>query len=233
MGPVRVAAVLAELLAMIGGDDHDGVVAQAGFVEPVEQSSDFGIRVADFAVVVVHVDARLIRALGSRKQPRVLFWRRIGRVDLVGVQQEEEWVGTLLFEPSHAAIERRRDVAGRLRRLLRAAFFAEALESASEAEQLGDESILCKGRGSIAVAAQDLGDVHDPVRLDVPVLEPNQRATWAHSGEHRRVPVQGRGGLGVGALDHQPLLAEDAIDGGRCISIVAVYAEVVGPQRIE
>ncbi|MFO0981794.1 MAG: hypothetical protein U1E76_08645 [Planctomycetota bacterium] len=86
---MRGLAVLAERLAMVGGDDDQRVVPSPQILELGQHAADLVIHVGDLAVI------------GARAAAEVSSWRPIGRMRVEEVQPQQEWLPCSL-QPLHA-----------------------------------------------------------------------------------------------------------------------------------
>ncbi len=164
--------MLAELLAVVGGDDHQRMVEDAAFLEAGEQVAEDVVGEPDLGVVQRHdvgevvggqvapgaVDVCQQVLAGGYEAARevvealvVAGTRFVRRVDLIGVKEEEQRLLDLAIgvELVQQALRLSRDAA---------ALVVESDEAAPERLRLADVAAAGDGEGQVAAAAQDLLD---------------------------------------------------------------------------
>ncbi len=113
--------MLAELLPMIGGQEHDGVIEQMATIQLVDELTDLVVEVGECAIVLLHlpVDHRLgkrtewpaqksmeraavVRA-GSTIATVPRRRRKIGAVRVIVIEKREEWPIPALVYPTQEA----------------------------------------------------------------------------------------------------------------------------------
>lgn len=80
-------AVLPEEVAVVGGEDHDGLVRDAHLIEGVEEATDLAIHEGDHAVVAGHVRTELsfVVAMGVAAVDAEAVLVAVGKADLAGL----------------------------------------------------------------------------------------------------------------------------------------------------
>ena len=190
---VGALAVGSEVLAVVGGDHHQGVFEPSAGGDSVEQAADLGVRVGDLALVGI---GGVLGAVGLRGL--------VAGVRIVVVRPEEE--GPLaLLEPGQRRVGDRLGVAlvvaADVRRARRAHLVVVVLEAPFQPVVLrqhhgGDHrarfvALLVETLGQ---GGDVLGEAEDPVVSDA---VPGRRAP----GEDRRVGGQGQRGRRDGGLE--------------------------------
>ncbi len=245
-------AVLLELLAVVGGDHDRDVAGEAEPLDLAEKPPQDVVGLPDAGVVLrpQPIDHRRRRApagqvpAGERlargrdragwrdplpEQVLVRPRRVVGRVDGVGVEEQEEAV----FRPE-ALQEAGAPPEGLLHlpaALPAAVVGGELVEAAAKAVAPAHVTPLGEGGGAEAVALEHLGE-----RLH---LGREHRVGGKHpmlprveAGQHRHVGDESAGELGVGLLeDGGPPRQRVQERAGR--PAVAVEAEMVGPQGVD
>ena len=242
-------AVLQELLAVVGGDDHRHVARQAQPLEVGEEFPHHLVGLPDAAVVdraqpVDHrprqrlargIDPCELRPGGidrpGRRRPgperlHVLLRRVVRGVHGVGVEEEEEALAGLQpLEEVDAAAE-----GGRHGAVAVAVAADELVEAAAEAVAPADVSPLGEAGGAEAAALEDLGHrLH--LRRQHGVGGEHPVLARVEAGQHRHVGDEGARELRVRLLEQSspPRQRIEERRGGACI---AVAAEMVGAQRV-
>jgi hypothetical protein len=231
---VAVAALLAELVAVVGGQDHQRVVRQAQRVETRQQRVEqevgeehlavvelaqpsgvgFGGRVgvATAVLLVRPLVAGAVEVLGHRA-------RRIRRVRRDEVNPAEERLAAVRGQHLGGLVD---DPAVRWH--LEHPVVVEPLAEVALVDHL---DIVDHGERLPAGALHDLGQ---RLRVaQVPVAKDPERPLPGESGGERR-----RRGLGgdVEPIEHERV-GGPVVDVGRGVQLVAVDAQRVGPERVE
>ncbi len=247
----EAAAVLAHLLAVVGMEDDERPVEQAGAAQVLQKGAGFVRGVGDLAVVQVAVavgvqdagdplverDRRLRdrRGGGGMETLRKLSRRRVGAVRIDQVDEAEERLIAMAADPGAGDGQR----AGGLALVVFAVRLAlggdevvVGLEAAIEMREVADhDEAGDEGGGFVARLRQQrggggsaVGEAHVKVLDTVPV--------GVQAGQHRSDRRRGFGGRRVGALEEHSLVDQRAQLGRRGAS-VAVPLEVIGAQGVD
>jgi hypothetical protein len=256
---VHELAVLEELLAVVGRDDHGHAVAEAERGQAGEEVLHDVVRVVDLRVVegLVVLDGprgecpsslvegeqvgadRLEHSRRRRPLPveRAVRLRRVvGVVDGVGVQEEEEGLGRAhLPQEVEAAPERPLHGIGRLEEpslaLHERARVAPLLEPSGEAVAPLDVSAFDVAGGAEAVGAQHLRQRAD-ARREHRVRRVDAVLGRIEAGEDRHMRGERPRELRDRVLEERPSGGQRVEEGARGPR-VAVGPEVVRAQRVE
>jgi hypothetical protein len=247
------AAVVHELLAVVREQDDERRVGEAEPLELGEKRPEMEVVGGDLRVVEVpqvgqelgarrapprhqgvhHLEVADLRVLDPGCERRVLRRRRrvgVVRVDRMHVEEERTLPGTRPQMLKNGAVELvRKDVDGMPVQILDEMLVL--VEIAPETELPGHVGVADHGAGLVAEAAEDPGQRRSLGREGV---EPPVGAVdlGMEAGEEGRHGGARPGGLRIGGGEEGRLLGE-GVNVGRGRPIVAVGAEVVGPQGVD
>ena len=253
---VLVAAVVEELLAVVGGDDERRAPVEPALGEPGDQPPDLGVGEGDLAAVerprapdqprgqleaplahAHHVLARRedealvlpVEALGEAPPPGL--GRRVDRVRVEVVHEQEERLVPVLVDPAQGGVG---DLVGVARvAVVGRVTLVERGEVAGRAEARGEEQHADDGVGAVARRGEQPrqgGDALHERRVG-PEPPAGPVLLGVQAGQDRRHRRQGPGRLGEGALEQHPASSQGVEVGGR-VALPAVAAELVRAQRV-
>ena len=223
---VRLLAVLAEALAVVGGDEHERAGEGARLLEPPQQPRELLVDERDLAVV---------RRIGeARGEARGRLVRRV-RVVVVDPQEERAAVRGRVHPPQDG-VRRRVGEALDVQRAARVVALRQVVvvhvEGAVEAEAAVQREARHERRRAVARLAEVLGGGPHVRRQRVTSVVPDAVGEGHRPGEDRRVRgsrerhVRDRG-REAGAP------CGEAVEGRRQCGRAPVAADVVGPQRVD
>ena len=215
-------AVVAEPFAVIGRQDDRRLVVELVRLEVLDEAADELVDVSNLAVV------RL-----ERVEPR---WRRVRRVRLVEVQEQERPLGAGLFQPAF----RNRHRVGAVARQAASGLAGGGVRhlAVEERKALGDA-----GRrpqrvtghdtgGRVAAVREHLGEQAFVAFDGEPDIVAHAGLERQPAGEKRRVGRQRLRRVGVRPIEHDAV-ASQRIDRGRPQGGVAVDRQAIRPQRVD
>ncbi len=254
--PVLEAVVVEELLAVVGGEHHEGLVEEPALLEPFEEPPQLAIHEEQLLIVgpdheaAVRLRPRLPAGVALAEAPErqgepagiaareaAAHRRRrvVGEVRIEDVQHEQKRPLVARVEPAQPPMH---DLAGA--RVLRVVDedVIPGLEAAAETEGGMEEGVVDDRGGREAALRQDLayrrrGLVQEG---EAPLLralaqEPRRVAARNLPGVERAEARQRPRGGGPGPLeDSRP--CRPPVEGRRGRPLVAVHPEVIGAQRV-
>ena len=220
-------AVLAELFAVVGGDDDHGVAQETDRLELVEQGAQRVVDDADLGVVEARDRVELARRqrsgvgrvleqVGAARRRRVVRdaeQRALLRPPGGRVSAPRRCGGTRTTARRRSHLAEQSDDAARSF-LDAAAAIVEAIEAARESERVAGVAAVGHSHGGIAVGAQDLGQELDVVgdaggdHAARAALEADAVLLLVEPAQDRRVRRRGPVGVDRGVLEDEPATPE-------------------------
>ncbi len=193
--------VFTQTLPVIGQENDHGALVDVERLELLEQIADHRIGSGDFGIVR--------RAVAGPER----FGRTVGRVRLVNVKEEEEWLVSNRAEPLCRSLQRmsagslgpaRSDTGGRVLDQIFVEIEVRIQPDRSPQDPGGDG-----GAGGIAQLLEDLGQIRNTLRVqNVTTVVANTMLGWQQPGEDRGVRRQRQRDVRVGMSKEDRIVAQ-------------------------
>ncbi len=219
-------AVLAEALAVVGGDDQQRAFEQRRAAQPVDQAAHHGVGVLDLAQVRL---AGVARGVG--------FGRLVGRMRIVEMHPGEEFLRAHAGEPGqrfvHHGVAAFLDAARRFDLLATeveaVGIDVEALvEAPARVEHPGSD----EGPRRVARLVQTFGQRRLRGVEEEATVVVHAVPRWVAAGEDRGMRREGQGHRGRGLFE-QHAFARQRVQVRRGHAIEPIAAQPIGAQRVE